>query len=124
MHRCMRWAIGLGCLLSLTAREAGAQWAYGGWGWLGWDTSVKSDCPGGPAFYALGAGVHNYDPRISHDLVTRYNDYVSDTVLTHRFLAPGAFQAAHVKRSRDLYEQHIARLRQEPNAAQIEDGSA
>jgi hypothetical protein len=56
MLRYMRWAVGLGCLLSLTAREAGAQWAYGG--------------------------------------------------------------------SRELYERHIARLRQEPNAAQIEDGSA
>jgi hypothetical protein len=124
MLRCMRWAVVLGWLLSMTASEARAQWAYGGWGWPGWDTAVTSDHPGGPAHFAMGAGVHNSDPRIPHELVVRYNTHVSDTFWHVCRLGPAAQNPHRRELNRELYERHIAQLRQEPTPAQIEDGSA
>ena len=62
MLRCMRIAMGLLLILSMTGRDARAQWGYGGWGWSGWGaTTPGSAALQGAGHYAMGAGVYNLD---------------------------------------------------------------
>ncbi|MGO9468791.1 MAG: hypothetical protein ACLQVF_32075 [Isosphaeraceae bacterium] len=123
-------------ILLLTTRDARAQWGHGGWGWGGWDTAqikafpVKT-FPNDPGFYAMGARIYRYDPRLNPDLVAKYNGQVANT--TWNFCQFGPFtkeQAEQLrKRSSKAKDAHNSYLdlrmrRQNPTTAQVENGGA
>jgi hypothetical protein len=54
MARCMQIAVVLGVIWSTTTRDARAQWAYGGWGWSGWNARQISAPPADPGDCAMG----------------------------------------------------------------------
>src|SRR5262249_58749087 len=82
MLRGMRMAAGLVLVLSLTGREARAQWGYGGWGWGGGGAPApRGAALQGAGHYALGAGGYKLDTAqamsIKAPTGTEDNDYVA-----------------------------------------------
>src|SRR5262249_15551617 len=109
MIRCMRVAVGLIWILSMSGGEARAQyWGYGGWGWGGWGAqSPQSAALQGAGYYAMGAGVYNLDTAMANsinaDTAIKWNDYVAQ--VTHE---SAMLHAARVNqelgRDRSLYD--------------------
>jgi hypothetical protein len=130
MLRYMRMSLGVVLILSITGREACAQWGYGGWGWGGWGGGVAT--PGGAAlqgagYYAMGAGVYNLDTAqarsINADTAMRYNDYVAQvTQESARLYAARVNQ--QVAKNQSLYDARQKQLRDNPSDRDIENGDA
>ena len=128
MLRCMRMLVGLLLILSMTGRDARAQWGYGGWAWGGGGASTpQSAALQGAGYYAMGAGVYNLDTAqarsINANTAMKYNDYVAQ--VTHE---SARLHAARVNqqfaKNRALYDARQKQLRDNPSNRDIEIGDA
>jgi hypothetical protein len=130
MRRCLPIAVGLGLILSITGRDARAQWGYGGWGWGGWAPGAATPASAalqGAGAFAMGAGVYNLDTAqarsINANTAMKYNDYVAQ--VTHE---SARLHAARVHqeflKNQALYDAHQQRLRDNPGKVEIENGDA
>jgi len=128
MLRCMRMLVGLLLILSMTGRDARAQWGYGGWGWGGWGASTpQSAALQGAGYYAMGAGVYNLDTAqarsINANTAMKYNDYVAQVAQESARLHAARVNQQFAK-NRALYEARQKQLRDNPSDRDIETGDA
>jgi hypothetical protein len=128
MLRYLRLAVGLVLIVSLTGRDARAQWGYGGWGYGGWGAQT----PGGAALqgagqYAMGAGMYNLDTAkarsINTDTAIRWNQYVFESTMEAAQRHAARTNAA-IAKNQSLYNQLQQQLRDNPDRRQIENGDA
>ncbi len=117
-------------MLSLTCRDARAQWGYGGWGWGGWGggaTSAVGSARAGAGMYAAGAGVYNMDTAqarsINANTVMKFNDYVAGAALQSNYMY-NSRKNTNFQRNKSLYNEHEKHLRENPDQHDIEDGDA
>ena len=68
MLRMLKVALGLILMLSMTNTQARAQWGYGGWGFGGWGETPQSAAIRSAGYYAMGAGVYNYDTALANNI--------------------------------------------------------
>ncbi len=130
MLRLMRIALGLALILSMTGREARAQWGYGGWGYGGWGgggSTPQSAALQGAGYYAMGAGIYNYDTAMANNINAQTAVYLNNAwaQATHE---DAMIHAARVHkeflRDQSLYDAHQKMLRDNPGQAYIENGDA
>jgi hypothetical protein len=122
--------MGLILIVSLTGRDAHAQWGYGGWGWGGWGvggTTPEGAALQGAGYYAMGAGVYNLDTaqarNINAQTASQWNDYVAQ--VTHESARIHAARVNQdVVRNKALYDARQQRLRENPGRVEIENGDA
>jgi hypothetical protein len=117
-------------IVSMSGREARAQWGYGygGWGWGGWGAATpESAALQGAGYYAMGAGMYNLNTAqamsINAQTAMQWNDYVAqvthESARIHEMRVHNEFQ-----KNQKLYDQWKDRLRSSPGRVEIEDGSA
>ncbi len=129
MIRCVRIVLGISLILSISGREARAQWGYGGWGWGGWGgvaTPASAELEGA-GHYAMGAGMYNLNTAqarsINAQTAMQWNDYVAQ--VTHESARIHAARVnSEFRRNQKLYDDYQRRLRDNPGKVEIEDGSA
>jgi hypothetical protein len=130
MLRFMRMALGLVLILSITGREAQAQWGYGGWGYGGWGgggSTPQSAALQGAGYYAMGAGVYNYDTAMANNINAQTAILLNNAwaQATHE---DAMIHAARVHkeflRDQSLYDAHQKMLRDNPGQHEIENGDA
>jgi hypothetical protein len=120
--------LGLCLIVSMTGREASAQWGYGGWGWGGWGAATpESAALQGAGYYAMGAGMYNLNTaqanQINAQTASMWNDYVAQ--VTHESARIHAMRVHNeFQKNQKLYDQWKDRLRTSPGKVEIEDGSA
>ncbi len=130
MIRRMSMLLGLCLILSMSGREARAQWGYGygGWGWGGWGAATpQSAALQGAGYYAMGAGMYNLNTAqarsINAQTAMQWNDYVAqvthESARIHEMRVHSEFQ-----KNQRLYDDWKNRLRNSPGRVEIEDGSA
>jgi hypothetical protein len=130
MIRRMSMFLGLCLIVSMSGREARAQWGYGfgGWGWGGWGAaSPESAALQGAGYYAMGAGMYNLDTAqamaINAQTAMQWNDYVAQ--VTHESARIHAMRVHNeFQKNQKLYDEWKERLRNSPGRVEIEDGSA
>jgi hypothetical protein len=131
MLRCIRFAVGLLLISSMTGRDARAQWGweFGGWGWGGWGgvASPESAELHGAGFYLMGAGVYNLNTakadNINAQTAIKWNDYVAQ--ITHESARIHAARVdQRLSRNRALYDARRQQLRDNPGRREIENGDA
>jgi hypothetical protein len=114
MIRRMGMFLVLGAIVSMSGREARAQWAYGGWAWFGWNPNPRSIDVNSCVYWAMGAGM--YDPNAAQAIdlnaqsVMMWNEHVAR--MTH--------ESAWLHRGRNLRRN----LRENPGKAEVESGDA
>jgi hypothetical protein len=114
----------------MAARDARAQWAYGGWGWGGWGaggTTPESAALQAAGNFAMGAGVYNLDTaqarRINAQTASQWNDYVAQvTIESARIHAARVNQ--EMAKNKALYDARQRQLRDNPGRREIENGDA
>ncbi len=128
MVRSVRLGVGLLALLFMTARDARAQWGYGGWGWGGWGaTTPQGSALAGAGQYAMGAGMYHLDTAqarsINADTAMRWNQYayLSNLEAAQRYAAR---KNAEIAKNKSLYNEHQRRLRENPENREVENGDA
>ena len=128
MIRSMRLTVGVLSLFLMTARDARAQWAYGGWGWGGWGaTTPQGSALAGAGQYAMGVGTYNLDTAqarsINADTAMRWNQYayLSNLEASQRYAAR---KNAEIAKNKALYNEHQRRLRENPENREVENGDA
>jgi hypothetical protein len=130
MIRRVNMLLGLCLIVSMSGREARAQWGYGygGWGWGGWGAATpQSAALQGAGYYAMGAGMYNLDTAqaraINAQTAMQWNDYVAqvthESARIHEMRVHNEFQ-----KNQKLYDEWKNRLRTSPGKVEIEDGSA
>ena len=82
MPRCMRMAVGLLLILSMTGGDARAQWGYDGWGFMGWlPQPPRAPSSRRLGFSRMGAGIYNLKTAqanyIDAETAMKFNDYVA-----------------------------------------------
>jgi hypothetical protein len=122
--------LGLCLALSMSGREARAQWGYGngGWGWGGWGAeTAESAGLKGAGFYAMGAGMYNLNTAqatsINAQTAMQWNDYVA-TVTQESARMHAMRVHSEFKNNQRQYDAWKNRLRTNPGKVEIEDGSA
>ncbi len=128
MLRFMRMALGLVLILSITGREAQAQWGYGGWGYGGWGVGTPQSL-GTQAYgqYLMGAGIYNYQTAMANNINAQTAVYLNNAwaQATHE---DAMIHAARVHkeflRDQSLYDAHQKMLRDNPGQHEIENGDA
>ncbi|MGP0063020.1 MAG: hypothetical protein ACLQGP_05375 [Isosphaeraceae bacterium] len=128
MLRFTRMALGLVLILSISGREARAQWGYGGWGYGGWGVgSPQSTALQGAGYYAMGAGIYNYDTAMANNINAQTAVYLNNAwaQATHE---DAMIHAARVHkeflRDQSLYDAHQKMLRDNPGQHELENGDA
>ena len=127
MLRMWKMALGLTLILSMTTRDARAQWGYGGWGWGGWGNSFVGDVERGAGYYAMGAGIYNYDTAMANNIngqtaIMMNNAWAQaqrEDNIMHQMRVN-----AQAKKDLTLYNKHIQYLRETPGKREIENGDA
>jgi hypothetical protein len=128
MIRRMGMILGLCLMVSMSGREARAQWGYGGWGWGGWGVaSPESAALQGAGMYAMGAGMYNLNTaqamNINAQTAMQWNDYVAQ--ITHESARLHAMRVhSEFQKNQALYDAHQRRLRESPGKFEIENGDA
>jgi hypothetical protein len=127
MLRILKIALGLILILSMTNQDARAQWGYGGWGWGGWGSSLQSSALHGAGYYAMGAGIYNYDTALANNIngqtaIMMNNAWAQaqreDNMIHHMRVVQDA------ARDRTLYNQRMQDMRDKPGRREIENGDA
>ena len=128
MLRFTRMALGLVLILSMTGREAHAQWGYGGWGYGGWGVgtpdSLETQAAGQ---YLMGAGVYNYQTAMANNINAQTAIMLNNAwaQATHE---DAMIHAARVHkeflRDQSLYDAHQKMLRDNPGQVYVENGDA
>jgi hypothetical protein len=128
MIRALRLTVGLLFIILMTGRDACAQWGYGGWGWGGWGVGTPAgDALQGAGQFAMGAGAYNLSTAqarsINADTAMRWNEYVyqSNLEATRRYTER---KNADIAKNKSLYDSHQRRLRENPEAREVENGDA
>jgi hypothetical protein len=122
--------LGLGMILSISGRDARAQWGFDGWGWGGWGWGVgtaESTELQGAGFYLMGAGMYNLNTAqanaIDAQTAMKWNDYVAQ--ITHESARIHAMRVnSEFRKNQALYDARQRQLRENPGRVEIEDGSA
>jgi hypothetical protein len=121
--------LGLCSILSMSGREARAQWwGYGGWGWGGWGAATPASAAlQGAGYYAMGAGMYNLNTaqaaNINAQTAMQWNDYVAQ--VTHESARIHAMRVHNeFRRNQALYDAHQKYLRENPGKVEIENGDA
>jgi hypothetical protein len=128
MIRYGRIVLGISLILSISGRDARAQWGYGGWGFGGWGAATpESAALQGAGHYAMGAGMYNLDTAqarsINAQTAMQWNDYVAQ--VTHESAQIHAARVhSEFQRNQRLYDAYQQRMRDNPGKVEIEDGSA
>jgi hypothetical protein len=130
MIRRVSMFLGLCLIVSMSGREARAQWGYGfgGWGWGGWGAATpESTALQGAGYYAMGAGMYNLNTaqalNIDAQTAMMWNDYVAQ--VTHESARIHAMRVHNeFTKNQRLYDEWKDRLRKSPGRVEIEDGSA
>ena len=130
MLRFSRWFLGFVLLLSMTGREARAQWGWGcgGWGWGGWGVgTVDSADLQGAASFAMGAGMYNLNTAqaisIDTDTAMRFNEYMA-AVSDESARRVAARNNSKYAKNKAAYEERRQELRANPSQRDIESGDA
>jgi hypothetical protein len=124
----MRIAVGLVLILSISGRDARAQWGFDGWGWWGWGAATPGSAELEAAgFYAMGAGIYNLQTAQAHsidaDTAMRFNDYVAQ-VTRESARIHAARMDERIARNRSLYDARQKQLRDNPTRRDIDNGDA
>jgi hypothetical protein len=130
MRRTTQLAMGLALILSMTGRDARAQWAYGGWGWGGWGaggTTPQSAALQSAGNFAMGAGVYNLDTAqarsINAKTAMQWNDYAAQ--IAHESARNHAARVnQEMARNKALYSARQQQLRDNPGRREVENGDA
>jgi hypothetical protein len=130
MQRCLRMTAGLVLILSMTGRDAHAQWGYGGWGYGGWGgggTTPQSAALQGASQFAMGAGVYNLKTAqansINAQTAMMYNNYVASVTQESARMHAAKVNYDFAK-NQSLYDAHQKQLRDNPGRREIENGDA
>jgi len=128
MLRCVRIALGLAVIFTLSAGSARAQWGYGrGGGYGGWSSSLQGDVARGLGAYATGAGIYNRQTAIARsinaDTYMRLNEYFYEAhkTATREYWAK---KYSDLAKTKDAYALHQAQLEKNPTALDVETGDA
>ena len=119
---------GISLILSISGRDARAQWGYGGWGYGGWGAATpESAALQGAGHYAMGAGMYNLNTAqarsINAQTAMQWNDYVAQVTHESAQIHASRVHSEFVKNQR-LYDAYQQRMRDNPGKVEIEDGSA
>jgi hypothetical protein len=128
MLRFTRMALGLVLILSMTGREAQAQWGYGGWGYGGWGVgtpgSLQTQAAGQ---YLMGAGVYNYQTALANN-INGQTAIMMNNAWAQATHEDAMIHAARVHkeflRDQSLYDAHQKMLRDNPGQVYVENGDA
>jgi hypothetical protein len=132
MHRGFLRALGLVFVLTLAAGEARAQYypGYGHWGWGGWGgagSTVQGSIAQGLGYYNMGAGIYNEQTAeaasINADTIMRWNQFMfaaQQEANRREYLR----RAREIQRSSQTGDAILKRLRENPDAHDIETGDA
>jgi hypothetical protein len=130
MQRCLRMTAGLVLILSMTGRDAHAQWGYGGWGYGGWGgggATPQSAALQGASQFAMGAGVYNLKTaqanNINAQTAMMYNNYVASVTQQSARMHAAKVNYDFAK-NQSLYDAHQKQLRDNPGRHEIENGDA
>ena len=128
MPRCFRLLVGVVLAISMTGRDARAQWGFDGWGWMGWGAQTpESAALHGAGFYAMGAGVYNLQTaqanRIDAETAIKFNDYVAQVTRESARIHAERVNR-RIARNRALYDARQKQLRESPTLRDIETGDA
>jgi hypothetical protein len=127
MLRCVRIALGLTVILTLSAGNASAQWGYGWGAYGGWSSSLQGDVARGLGVYNIGAGIYNRETAIARsinaDTYMRLNEYFYEAHLqaTKEYWAKKNSDFAKAKNAYDLHQE---RIEKNPTALDVENGDA
>jgi len=127
MLRCVRIALGLTVILTLSAGNARAQWGYGWGGYGGWSSTLQGDVARGLGVYNTGAGIYNRQTAIARsidaDTYMRLNQYFYEAHLeaTRNYWAKKNTDLAKAKNAYDLRQEQ---LEKNPTALDVENGDA
>ena len=126
MLRCIRFALGVVLILSVSAATVSAQgWGWGGWG--GWGQTPEGAYAQGMGYYNQATGQGNlYNAQaasINVDTYARWNQYWYEAHLeaTRRYVAKRDGDAA---KSKAAYNDYIKNLQDHPSARDVENGDA
>jgi hypothetical protein len=128
MTRRMGMLLSLSVILSMSGRDARAQWGYGGWGWGGWGVaSPESAALQGAGYYAMGAGMYNLNTAQANNIEAQtammWNDYVAQ--VTHESARIHAMRVHNeFQKNQALYDAHQRSLRENPGRVELENGDA
>ncbi len=128
MVRCLRIAMPLALVLSVSPQSARAQWGwgYGGGGWGGGQTVAGAGLQG-LGTLAYGAGVYNRETAVANsinaDTAMRWNTYMNQ--IQQSMLADYvAKRDADASRHKELYNSRIKQLTENPTSRDVENGDA
>jgi len=136
MRRTFPTLLGLAVALTAGSTEVRAQWGYGmyggygGYGWGGWGgagSTFQGSVAQGLGMMYMGEGVYNKQTAIAnsinYDTLMRWNQFVYEgqKEATRRYFAR---RDAETARNKDLYNQFITRLNENPDRRDIERGDA
>jgi len=127
MLRCVRIALGLTVILTLSAGNVRAQWGYGWGGYGGWSSTLQGDVARGLGAYNVGAGVYNRDTAIARsinaDTYMRLNEYFYEAhkTATRDYWAK---KYADQAKAKNAYDAHQERIEKNPTAIDVESGDA
>jgi len=133
MLRGLQLVLGGLAIVAATGGEARSQYyypggfGYGGYGFGGWAETPQASIAAGLGAYAADAGVYNYDSAvassINEDTVTRYNQYLYNSMLEAR-RRYNREHAARLKMNDAQYQARVARIRDNPSKEDIDSGDA
>ena len=130
MQRCLQMVVGLVLIVSITGRDAHAQWGYGGWGYHGWGgggTTPQSAAARGAGQFAMGAGVYNMETAQARNINAQtsmmYNNYVASVTQSSARMTAAKINHDFAK-NQSLYDAHQKQLRENPGQHAIENGDA
>jgi hypothetical protein len=127
MLRCVRIALGVTVILTLSAGNASAQWGYGWGAFGGWSSSLEGDVARGLGYYNMGAGIYNRETAIARsinaDTYMRLNEYFYEAHLqaTKEYWAK---KNADLAKAKNAYDLHQERVEKNPTVLDVENGDA
>jgi hypothetical protein len=124
----MRLAVGLALIVSMTGRDARAQWGFDGWGWWGWGVGTPESLELQAAgHFAMGAGIYNLKTAQANSIdastAMKFNDYVAEVTRESARLHAARVDQ-RLARNRSLYDARQKQLRENPSRRDIEIGDA
>jgi hypothetical protein len=127
MLRILKTALGFVVILSLANTQARAQWGYGGWGWGGWGQTPFSAQTQAAGYYAMGAGIYNYDTALANNIngqtAIMMNNAWAQAQREDNIMHQARVNA-EVRRDKTMYNKHLQYLRETPGKREIENGDA
>jgi hypothetical protein len=126
MQRCLRFALGLAWVLTMSSGTAHAQgWGWGGWG--GWAETPGGSLARGMGYFAQGLGQYNLNTAqansINTDTYMRWNEYWYQAHLEgarrHAALVNG-----EATKTKAAYNEYRKNLQDHPTAHDVESGDA